>query len=206
MTNYQQILFDWAAQQHALTGAVLLGLGLLSGFLGFRMVRFLLVVSTGGILAVVTGMVALKYDLPVLLPAVATGLGGAFLGLLAARAAVTVNAALTIALMAAYIATQVGIQGNALWVILALFAAGGGTLGLISHRTMLLVITTLQGSVLMIIGVVGVASELAPSIGGTFCQWARTKSLIVPMLLTMVTTMAYSVQVSKRQGDICTGR
>jgi hypothetical protein len=203
--DYQRILFDWSANQPAITGAVILGIGLLSGFLGYRMIRFLLVVSTGGIVAAVATMASLYFGIHPLLPVALGGLAGAILGFTAPRPAIALNSGLTLALLAGYITSQLGLRGNPLWITLALVAASSFVLGLLSHRTMTLVITTLHGSALMIIGFVGLSSEIAPSIGATFVKWGHSKSLVVPLLLTMVTAMAYSVQVSKRQGDICTG-
>ena len=67
---------------------------------------------------------------------------------------------------------------------------------------MTVVMTTLQGTVLMIVGFVGAASELAPSVGLTFRDWADGQSLLVPILLLMLFVTAYSYQSSAQRGDI----
>ncbi len=67
---------------------------------------------------------------------------------------------------------------------------------------MTVVLTTLQGTVLMIIGFVGAAGELVPSVGSTFREWADAQSLMVPFLVLMLFVTGYSYQSSAQRGCI----
>lgn len=206
MTDFQQVIFSWVTSQPAATGAVLLAAGLLSGFLGFRMIRFLVVLSCGGLGGLAGAFAAGLAEYPLAIPAVAGGFFGVVAGLAWPRVALAVSAGGTLAFMGSYLAMQLGFRGNGVWITFALCGAAGTALGLLSRQTMALVSTTLQGAVLMIVGFVGLSNGLLPSLGATFQSWARGSSMMVPLLLTMVTATAYSVQCSKQQGDICTGR
>ena len=76
---------------------------------------------------------------------------------------------------------------------------------LVSLRPMIMVTTALQGSSLMVMGFVGVATAVLPSLGYTFRGFAQDYSLVVPVLLTMLVVTSYSHQGSAQQGDILTG-
>jgi hypothetical protein len=206
VVDYQQVLFNWVVMQPGITGAVLLGAGLLNGFLGFRMIRFLVTLSCGGVGCLAGTLVASFASLPPGLPMVVGGAVAAMAALAWYEGALAVSAGATFGLLGAYVAVQLGLPETVTWIILGLTGATGLVLGLVSRQTMALLSTTLQGAALMIIGFVGLAHSILPSLAGTFQSWARAQSLTVPVLMTLVTVAAYSVQSAKQQGDICTGK
>jgi len=68
-----------------------------------------------------------------------------------------------------------------------------------------IILTSIQGGMLMIIGFVGTTSQLAPSLASTFVEWTGELSFMGPLLLTMAVVTGYSVQANMQQGDISTG-
>jgi hypothetical protein len=72
-------------------------------------------------------------------------------------------------------------------------------------RSLPIIVSVLQGAALMVIGFVGVADNLAPSLANTFTDWARTIPLMIPVLMTMLFVLGYSVQANQQQGDMQTG-
>lgn len=205
MLDYQHVLFSWMASQHWLTGLVLLLIGLLYAFQGFRMSSFLIGASCA-MLGWVAGVAAGAF----------TTLPGEQLALVAAgslaatavwarRAALVILGGGTFLLLGHYLAQQVDLPPTA---ALALAGVAGGLGGLMSHlcsRTMTLLLTALHGTILIIAGFVGVSTHVIPSVGDTFCDWARDWSLLVPVLMTMLCITGYSIQFSSRRGDIRTG-
>ena len=104
-----------------------------------------------------------------------------------------------------YLATQVGFHSAAWWTC----TLTGGGLGLAlawsNKRAMPLVVTSVQGVALMIVGFVGLSNALLPSLGITFLEWAADWSLLVPAMLGMLWVTAYSCQTNTQQGDIRSG-
>lgn len=205
MLDCQRMLFEWAAGQHFLTGAVIFAAGLLSSFLGFRMLRFLVILSTAGVGTLAGWLAAGFVGYPADVATLAGAFAGGVLGLACHRAGAVVSAAAACALLAAYLGGQFGLHGPVLWAALGVAGAVGFVLALLNRKTMSIVLTTLQGAALMIVGAVAIATALAPSIGATFRSWATSRSLVIPILLAMLAFMAYSVQASRRQGDIRVG-
>lgn len=205
MLDYQYLLFSWMASQHWLTGMVLLLLGLLYAFQGFRMAPFLVGASCA-LLGWVSGIVAGAFSaLPGEQLALVAAGSLAATAVWARRAALVILGGGTFLFLGHYLALQLELPAQAA-AVLALVAGGLG--GLMSHlcpRTMLLVLTSLYGTVFMIAGFVGLSTHILPSVGDTFCDWARDWSLLVPGLMAMLCITGYSIQFSGRRGDIRTG-
>jgi hypothetical protein len=203
--DYQNLVFRWAALQAAATGAAIFALGLLSAFLGFRFARFLLAVSTAGVAGVAGWNLAEALELPTALPALVLAAGALAAALRYQRVGVVTSAGATFAALGYYLATQTGLHLSARWAC-ALVAGGFGvTLAWLNKRSMPLVVTTVQGAVLMVVGFVGLSNALLPSLGVTFRQWSAESALLVPVLLSMLCVTAYSYQANMQQGDIRTG-
>lgn len=204
MTHYQHLLFTWITAQSAATGLVVMAAGLLAAAHGFRMIRFLLALCGAGVgYAAGVGIAPLAQ-----VPALAAG---AILGTVCAAAgaawpravAVVINAA-TWAIGGAYLAEQFGARGIAWWLPTALLGAAGATLMLVSPRSITILMTSLQGSAVFIVGFAGVADAVLPVLGSTFRSWAQHRSLILPVLVGMLAVTAYSYQANARRGDLRT--
>ncbi len=206
MGECQSYLFNWIGGQPGATGLVFFAAGALYGFAAFRMLRFLLLISTAGYGALAGLITAwtLNYQPDVLV--VAGGFLGALIGIASGRAALLCSAAATAATLCGYVASQMGLAGTPLLIVMASCGLLGATCALLGRETTALFITTLQGAGLMIIGFAGLSSAYVPSLGATFRSWASSQSLMIPILLTMVAIGAYAVQASRLQGDICTGK
>lgn len=205
MTDYQKMLFDWVAAQPGLTGAAVFGAGLLFGICGLRMIRFLLALSLGGCACLAGVTVAALINQPLMFVVPAFGVLGGVLGLAWPRGALVVSSAMTFGGLGGYLAIQLGLQGTAAWAAMGVCGGLGALLALVSRQTMIILSTVLQGSALLILGFVGIASAASPAVGATFRSCASQFPLLVPALMAMVATTAYSFQSAHRQGDIRTG-
>lgn len=205
MTDCQKILFDWVAAQPGLTGAAVFGAGLLFGICGLRMIRFLVVLSLGGYACLAGLALAALINQPLILVVPGLGALGGVLGLAWPRGALVVSSAVTFGGLGGYLAVQLGLHETAVWVAFGVCGALGAVLALVSRQTMIMLSTVLQGSALMILGFVGIASAAWPTVGSTFRSCANQNSLVVPILMAMLAATAYSFQSMQRQGDIRTG-
>ena len=131
-------------------------------------------------------------------------LGALFAALSATRerTAVLIICGGTWALMGHYLSIQLRLPGYVPLAVFLLAGMFGALFAHLSYRPMTVVLTTLQGTVLMIIGFVGAVSELVPSVGTTFREWADAQSLLVPFLTVMLFVTGYSYQCNAQRGSI----
>jgi MFS family permease len=205
--TYQRMLFDWVTNEPGLTGGVILLVGIVSGFFGWRMARFLITVYAGiaGYVAALALTPLLQQQPPSgLVGLVAAGVAG-LIALGAPRPAMVVLSGALWGVVAAYLATQLGQHGVFVWLPAGMGAMLGTVFGLLCRRTTPLVITTLFGAGLIVVGFVGLANEVLPDVGSTFGGWAQGRSFMIPLLLLMLSVTAYSFQLKERQGEISTG-
>jgi hypothetical protein len=130
----------------------------------------------------------------------AVGLGVAATRLL--RTSIAVASLATWAIIGAYLAGQFGLGREAGLVAAGLAGVGGLVHALLDYRGTTMVLTTVQGAVMLVIGWVSVTSQLAPSLGVTFREWANSQELLVPGFLAMLFATAYSCQAMRRQRNI----
>lgn len=200
--DFQDIAFHWVASQPWSVGLMVLATGLLYAFHGFRVFRFLLGISAAGLGWAIGYILRVLFELP---PGVMEVSLAALLAVMSAsreRASVLIICGGSWAVLAYYLAAQMRLPG---WLPLTVFLLAGMFGALFAHlsyRPMTVVLTTLQGTVLMIVGFVGASSRLAPSVGLTFRDWADAQSLLVPIILLMLFVTAYSYQSSAQRGDI----
>lgn len=206
MQNPQDILFDWVTGQPGVTGAALLAAGAVCGFVGFRFARLIVPFALAGVGALVGEIVAEQLDEATLMPMAAGAAIGLLVGVRWYTAGLAVSTGATFGLLAQYLFVQFGAPDTAALVALATLVVVGIVLTPLSPRTMPMVTTTLQGTILMIVGFTGLTTAYLPALGRTFCRCASKTELLIPLLLIMLTAMAYSVQSSRQQGDMCTGR
>lgn len=205
MNDLQDMAFDWAVTQPALMGALLFGLGLLYGFQGFRFFRFLLVVTCGLLGAIGGGLLGDTGFAPTNVLALGMGVAGLILGSFWPRAAVYVACAMTWGLFGGYLAQQMG-AGPMVVRAFGLVALGLGALFVrLCYRAMQVILTTLQGAALLVLGFVALSNTLVPSIGNTFRAWADSSSCLTPIMLAMAFVTAYSYQSIQHRGDIRSG-
>jgi hypothetical protein len=200
--RYQDLLLQWIAREPGSLGLLLLALGGIYGFIGFRFYRPLLGLSAGFFGWVGGSLLAGLSDNPPGLGGLA-GLGlGVGLGALAPKAAAVTVTGLVWGLLGAYLTEQFGL--GPMWV-LGLGATGlafGATFELVASRANVVVLTTLQGVVLLLVGIVGFSSEFFPVFGNTFRSWAASWALLVPVILVMFTVTSVAFQENHRQGHL----
>jgi hypothetical protein len=202
--EFQGLIFRCAAHWPEAVSLVVFGAGLLYTLQGFRFARFLLPVTCagGGMLlgAIAAGSVGLPVALA-FLPGAALGI----VALLRFRVAVLLSSTFTFGALGQYLALQMGAQPS-----MSLIFGGAGLLfglGLIwaSRRTLPIIVTMIQGAGLLVVGFVGLAAGLVPSLGLTFIDWAARLPLMIPLLMAMLCALGYSVQMNAYQGDIESG-
>jgi hypothetical protein len=198
-------VFTWVASQSGLTGAVLLALGLAAAFYGVRLLRLLLPLISaelGYALAILlanwTGWAAF-----VIVP-VAIVLSGTA-ALARPRVAAVVASGATWGLLGAFLTAHLGFDGLAIWLCALVFGAAGAILAVVSPATMTVLLTSLHGAAWIILGFVGLAASILPVVCSTFQSWVGDEPLVIPVLLAMLVTTAYSCQINNLRGDLRVG-
>ena len=205
MGHLQQPLLNWVAHQPGLTGLVIFAAGLISAFYGFRVSRFLIMVY-GAALGYMGGLaLAGVVDWPELAAASAAALVGGGAALAWPKPGVVILSGATWALLGMYVTTSIGLKGLPVWIALGLLGLAGFLLAILNRKTMTLLLTSFHGAAWIFVGFVGVSSALLPAVGETFREWASGRSFVVPILLVMLATTAFSFQSNQRRGDLRTG-
>lgn len=204
MYDFQRLIFDAASRWPEATSLVVMGAGLLYLLQGFRFARFLLPLTCVGGGLVVGAIVAGLTGLPPLGAIVFAG-GLGVLTLVRFGAALKLASAFTFGALAQYLAVQLGFGPHMVIGIAAAGFAGGLYLYWVCRRSLSVLVTILQGAGLLVVGFVGLTSELTPSLGFTFQEWAERIPLMVPVLMTMLCVLGYSVQANAKRGDMETG-
>ncbi|MEW6249428.1 MAG: hypothetical protein AB1716_02195 [Planctomycetota bacterium] len=205
MSQYQGAILAWIAAQPWLTGAVILGAGLLSTFCGYRMSRLLLPAACAAAFWLGAVIAAPHLELPpVITAAAAAGVAGAagiaWLGL-----ANLVGGAAIWGVLGGYVLSQFGLKGMPVLIGMGLAGCTGAVMALVCRRTMSVLLTSLLGGGLIIVGFVGVAGTILPTFSESFLTFAKDWPLSVPLLLTMLVATGYTCQANCRQGDLFTG-
>lgn len=201
----QAALFSWASNQSLSIGLTLLGVGLLMALQGFRFSRILLAVicGAGGFVSgdVVGGVL---------------GEGGLLIGGTAAlifggialarpRIGLALASLFTFGALAQWLSFRLGIPANIAGFSMVLGGALGFSMFWLCRRTLPLIVTTLQGAGLLVVGFVATTSSLMPNLGETFVDWSSDVPLTVPVLMVMLCITGISVQANGQQGDMQTG-
>lgn len=207
MPDIQETAFDWVTggAQPGLTGAALLAMGLLYGLCGYRMIRSLVVVCAIGLGLLAGHLAASLTGLP---PIIVLPAGGLLTGLAALKwrsAAIVATGGTTWALVGGYLTAQFGGEETTVLIVAGVLGLLGVILTLVSRAPMVVLFTTLQGAALIVLGMVGVASDAMPALGHTFLSLAGRNGAVVPILLLLMTITAYSYQATSRRGDIISG-
>lgn len=205
MTNIQYTLLQWVAHQPGITGAVLFAAGLLYALCGFRLIRYVAVLPCCGLGCLVGATVASWLEIPPGFLTGALGAAGAALALHWVLAGVVVSCGATWVALAGYLALQFGFSATIVTTAAIIAGVVGTVLTLLSRNSMIVLVTTIQGAALIVLGFTGMATEVLPTVGGTFRRLAADYALTVPVLLMMLAFTAYSCQVSAQQGDIIVG-
>lgn len=201
----QEPLFRWAAAQPASTGLVILFAGTVYGFYGCRFFRPLLVLSNLILGLLIGQLVSAFAGVPGYYGGAAGALVFGGVALLWTMAGTTLACGATWGLLGAYLVTQFGFPSLIALSGIVLFGGIGAVLAFLCKRTMRVVLMTLQGSMMLIVGFVTLSSQVLPSMGDTFRTLAVNYSLMVPVLLTMAVAATYACQSNILRGDIRSG-
>jgi hypothetical protein len=205
MHDYQTQLLTWAAGQPQSAAMILFVVGTAYTLQGFRFARIMIAIVLGVVgYAFGRGWTAANGMEEILLPLIFAAVPGA-LALLAFRLGLLMASLTTFALAVQFIGMQLGLAPIGLLVCLG-FGAIVGALAYFLHRRVLpRLLTTMQGSVMMLLGFVGSAGSLLPRLADTMISTAADMPFAVPMLLGMLCVMGYCYQANLEDGDIQTG-
>jgi hypothetical protein len=202
---YQDLIFSWISDQPVLTGVAILGLGTVYAFYGFRMFTFLLAITLatlGWLTGILVGQLS---PLPITIFSGALAILGLLIVLKHEQAAVYIASGASWGACGFYVIGQFGSDLVGCLISGGIAAGLGVLFAWLCYRAMTIVITTLQGAALMVIGAVGFSAGVMPSLNTTFRSWAGHSSLVVPLLMTMICVAAYSYQSTHARGSITTG-
>ncbi len=205
MIDVQNLIFRWAQNQSQTASLVLFALGVLFGLQGFRFSRALLafVCAAGGF--VVGGVAASAAKLPEDLCTFSlAGLLGV-VGLWKSRVGAAIAAMFTFLALAHYLATRFQLAPTSVMIAWLVGAGLGLSLFYLYMRQTPILVTTVIGAGLMIVGFLGMASRFAPSLADTFVTTADHYTVMAPVLGFMLCVLGYSVQANAHQGDIKSG-
>ncbi len=205
MVDVQRMVFDWAAMQPAAAGLALFGGGLVSGFMGYRLQRVLLGAVNVGVGCLLGWLVAKHFGYPVLLSALGGGALLGFIAVVSGRAALILAGGMLFSGLAGYLGLQLHLPELGVFVALGVGLLAGLGQAALCPRSMGVVLTTLVGAVLLVVGFVSLTAALIPSLGSTFRVWASSWSLVIPVLMGMLVVMCWSIQATAQQGDLRTG-
>lgn len=205
MVDFQDVLFRSVSRWSAFSGLALFLMGVFFALQGFRFARILIALSAaGGVFFVAFALAPLAQ-----LPPEATGgaAGVAVLGvaLMKPRFGGWLSAVFIFGALLHFMATRVGLRTDWVNTVGLVGCALGGGMPWIARRSLGLVLTTLLGSGLMLVGFVAATSALLPGLADTFCDWASRFSLVTPVMLLMFFVLGYSVQANAQQGDVMSG-
>lgn len=203
--SHQDAVFRWIATEPGSLGLLLFALGGVYAFVGFRFHRALLALSCGFFGWIVGALFASVIGQPIGIPGlVGFGMGAVIGGGVPKAASAVVNGVVWAGL-GAYLLDQFGFEQT--WLLAGGAVAGGlgASFAALCQRTTPVVVTTLQGVVLLVVGLVGFTSDYFPTFGDTFRGWAASWSLLVPILMVMFAVTAYSYQELHRVGNTKTG-
>lgn len=205
MNDYQTQLLTWAAGQSQSAAIILFVVGTAYTLQGFRFARLMI--------AIVLGIVGFAFgrawadanganaELFSLVSAVVTGA----LALASVRTGLLMGSVITFGLAMQFLGMQFGLPPTGLLVLFGFGAIVGALVYFLHPRVLPRLLTTMQGSVMMLLGFVGGAGSFLPRLAETMIDTAAGMPFAVPMLLGMLCVMGYCYQTNLEEGDIQTG-
>jgi len=199
MTDYQALIFRWAESQPPAAGFVLFLFGVCLTLQGFRFARYLIPMAAGAIaLAVATAFFDVVVGFAIAVLIATCGAAWPRFGLL-------VGSVITFAALAFYLAMQVGLPPTGTMAMGGVGALAGAVAPRFYPRTLPLIISSLHGGALIVLGLISFGDSYMPGMISTFVVWSNRNAFMAPAALLLLVVMGMSVQLKGRQGDIETG-
>ncbi len=197
----QQYVFQWITTQPGITGLAIFGVGFIYAFHGVRFHRALVGLSCAACGWFVGLLMAHGVGLDLLPCAAGCAAGAAFVSTRFEFSALTASAAFVWGVLGMYLTQQFALPQE--WALI--YGAVAGLLGLmltiLSTRTMTVVTLTMQGVVLMLVGLVGFAATVAPDLCATFRTMSTSFALLAPIVLSVLFATAYSYHIMQVDGE-----
>lgn len=205
MNTVQDELLTWVAREDGVVGVFIFAVGLVIGFFGFRLFLPIVALLLGGGGWLAGAVLAEQATLPPLICSGAAAVTLLVVGLKWRRAGEVFGGGVLFVGLGLYLAQQLGLEDLWLLIVTGVIGLFGFLFALLCPRTNPLAVTTLLGSVLILTGLVGFTSDYFPAFGQTLRSWARSWSLLMPVLIGMFVAMTYSYQELHKQGDMRSG-
>lgn len=205
-TDAQTTLLRWAAEQPGSTGLALLGAGLLYGLIGFRFVRLLVVVSSTVVGAALAHLMIDKYAEGGRTLVVLAGVVAGWLAIVKPRTALVMCSGATWAAMLYHLANALAAPHQIAVVAILVAATVAMILTMLCRETMTLLFLTMNGTAAAMLGFIGLAQDLAPTLGYTFRDLAARHPLFVPIFMAILGCTAYTIQANAQRGDLIRGK
>lgn len=205
MNDYQTQLLTWAANQSQSAAIIMFAVGTVYTLQGFRFARLMI--------AIVLGIIGFAFgrawaDANGANPEVFSLISAAVMGALALASVCSgllIGSVITFGLAMQFLGMQFGLPPTGLLVLFCFGAVVGALIYFLHARVLPRLLTTMQGSVMMLLGFVGAAGSFLPRLADTMIDTAAGMPFAVPMLLGMLCVMGYCYQTNLEDGDIQTG-
>lgn len=205
MVDIQGLIFRAVLHWSPTMALIVFGLGLLYMLQGFRFARALLALTCGGASFFLGTLAAGALGTLPMLSGSAVGLIGLLLALWRFRVGVLLASTYVISGITTYLVWRCGLPPNVVLCGTAVGALVGAFLFIACLRALPILLTTLQGAVLLVLGFTAVCNHVLPALSRTFVDWSESFWPTLPIMLTLFTITGYSVQANARQGDTRTG-
>lgn len=205
MYHFQTEILRWVSHQPGITGLAIFFVGVVFAFSGHKFFPGMLAIVCAGLGWLLGYVASLYMDVPEqILPAILAVLCG-ILGVTVRKLGVMMVAAATGGIVGMYFSDQLGMLPM-LIIAFTIVCAGLATMfSFLCPRSAPLMITTILGTMMLVVGFVGLSTMIVPSVGITLRMYANSFSLLLPFLGGMVFIAAYSYQSMHLRGDMETG-
>jgi len=206
MLDMQGLILNWALRQPGTAALSLLMVGLLFTLQGFRFAGMLLPVTCaiGGFAIGTVGAVMLQFDEPIMAAAVCAGMFG-LSALMNFRIGLMIASMFAFAILGQFFCERLGAHPSTMLTATAIFGVIGLCMRWVCLRPLPIIVTSILGALVLTVGFVAGAAQIAPALAGTFVYYAERWSLVTPLFLLMLFVLGYSVQANAQQGDITSG-
>ena len=189
---------DELARQEPMIGVFLLGIGLLFILMGLRLSRMLVGLSYG----VIGFVVGASLPSPGIEARIGLGLGIALVLALSSlwvpRPSIAVLSGLWAAVGGMLLAVSLGMDTLGIFSLGAVLFAAGASLAFVLSQEMVALITSLEGTILFVGGLIVVANQ-CPALASHLRNLIVTNSIFGPFLLLAGTVIGFYTQIAELQ-------
>lgn len=205
MEDIQSIAFRWIGQQSTVAALVVAGMGALLNLQGFRFGRFLMGLTSAGGGFAIGAVLATIGGMPIEIVGGVLAVAFFALGMWKYRIGIFLSSVFVGAGLANLLVSRFTGLPDTLAFATLIGAVAGGCLQWVCLKSLPIMITSVEGGFIMIVGFVGLAYWFAPSLAATYVGWSDSIPFMTPVMMVMLYVLGYSVQANAQQGDMRAG-